>query len=95
MIKRDCYIKQLIAKKDNGLVKIITGVKRCGKSYLLFTLYKNYLNNIGVDDSHIIQIALDKRIVIVNGNELPHQDENGITYVGVIPFLLNPEFLNI
>lgn len=61
MIKRDCYIKQLIAKKDNGLVKIITGVRRCGKSYLLFTLYKNYLNNIGVDDSHIIQIALDKR----------------------------------
>ncbi len=61
MIKRDRYIKQLIAKKDNGLVKIITGVRRCGKSYLLFTLYKNYLNNIGVDDSHIIQIALDKR----------------------------------
>lgn len=61
MIKRDSYIKRLAEKRKNGLVKIITGIRRSGKSYLLFNLYKNYLNSIGTDDSHIIQIALDRK----------------------------------
>lgn len=43
------------------MVKIITGIRRCGKSYLLFTLFHDYLNSQGVDDDHIIEIALDDR----------------------------------
>lgn len=61
MIKRDFYLNRLISKKENSLVKIITGIRRCGKSYLLFELYKNYLNSIGIDDKHIIKIQLDKK----------------------------------
>lgn len=61
MIRRDEYVNRLISKKGNGLIKIITGIRRCGKSYLLFELYKNYLNSQGIDDSHIIQISLDKK----------------------------------
>ncbi|HPY87474.1 MAG TPA: ATP-binding protein [Spirochaetota bacterium] len=58
-IKRDFYLKQLIDKKDNGRVKIITGIRRCGKSYLLFKLYKEYLSSVGVKENQIIAIALD------------------------------------
>ena len=61
MIKRDYYLNRLIAKKENGLIKIITGIRRCGKSYLLFELYKNYLKSLGIDDGHIIQIQLDRK----------------------------------
>lgn len=66
------YLKKIISKKQNGLIKIITGLRRSGKSYLLFEIYKNYLNSIGVDDSHIIQIALDKKEFedLRNPNEL-------------------------
>ena len=58
-IKRDYYLQKLIDRKNNHLVKIITGIRRCGKSYLLNHLFKNYLLNNGVDDSHIIMVALD------------------------------------
>ena len=60
LIERPKYLNQLINKKENGLIKIITGVRRCGKSYLLFKLYREYLNSIQVDDRHIIKLALDK-----------------------------------
>lgn len=59
MIERQAYLDKLIRKKENGLVKVITGIRRCGKSYLLFEIYHRYLNTIGVDDSHIIELALD------------------------------------
>ena len=59
MIERNRYLDKLIRKKENGLVKVITGVRRCGKSYLLFELYHSYLNSVGVDDKHIIELALD------------------------------------
>lgn len=59
MIARDQYLQQLIAKKENGLIKVITGIRRCGKSFLLFEIYHQYLNSIGVDDAHIIELALD------------------------------------
>ena len=49
----------LIRKKENGMVKVITGIRRCGKSYLLFDIYHKYLNSVGIDDSHIIELALD------------------------------------
>ena len=58
-IKRDAYLKQLKIRKDNGMIKIITGIRRCGKSFLLFVLYKKYLLENGVDNEHIIEIALD------------------------------------
>jgi len=60
-IKRDTYLNKLIRKRKNGLVKIVTGVKRCGKSYLLFNLFHDYLKNIGIKDDHIIEVSLDDR----------------------------------
>lgn len=58
-IKRDFYLKKLINKKNNCLIKVVTGIRRCGKSYLLNTIFKNHLLEDGVLDSHIIFIALD------------------------------------
>lgn len=58
-IKRDYYLNKLITKKHNGLIKVITGIRRCGKSYLLFTLFRNHLTKSGVADDHIIEIPFD------------------------------------
>ena len=55
----DLYLSRLISKMHNGKVKIITGIRRCGKSYLLSHIFRNYLAQQGVDDAHIIEIALD------------------------------------
>lgn len=60
-IKRDVYLKKLIDRQNNGLVKVITGIRRCGKSYLLFELFYKYLKSQGVDEQHIIKLALDDR----------------------------------
>ena len=59
MIKRDRYLNQVIARKHDGFVKIITGIRRCGKSYLLFELFREHLRAEGVDDAHIIGVNLD------------------------------------
>ncbi len=58
-IQRDFYLQELISKKENGMIKVITGIRRCGKSYLLFELYRNYLLSIGVKEANIIMLALD------------------------------------
>lgn len=58
-IKRDRYLNTLISKEHNGLIKVITGMRRCGKSYLLFTFFKKHLLSEGVDEAHIIEIAFD------------------------------------
>ena len=58
-IKRDYYLEQLIKREGNGLIKIVTGIRRCGKSYLLRTLFKNHLLENGVDEKHIIEMAFD------------------------------------
>ena len=58
-IQREYYLQQLIERRENGLVKVVCGLRRCGKSYLLFQIYLDYLRGEGVDDDHIIQIALD------------------------------------
>lgn len=59
-INRDKYLNKLIDKKENGLIKVVTGIRRCGKSYLLDPLYKNYLLNSGIEESHIIKLDLDE-----------------------------------
>ena len=58
-IRRDTYLNKLISKRHNGLIKVITGVRRCGKSYLLFDLFREYLRKSQVPDDHIIEMAFD------------------------------------
>ena len=72
IIKRDSYINRLIDKKENGLIKVITGIRRCGKSYLLFNLYYDYLLANGIKEEQIITIALDddKYVALRNPDEL-------------------------
>ena len=52
-IKLDAYLQQLIERKDNGMIKVITGIRRCGKFFLLFTIFKRYLLENGVDADHM------------------------------------------
>ena len=59
-IKRDYYLNELINRIDNQLIKIVTGIRRCGKSYLLNVIFKNYLVEQGIDQEHIIQLSLDE-----------------------------------
>lgn len=72
IIKREQYVKELLSKRWNGKVKIITGIRRCGKSFLLSTLYKDYLKAEGVEDDCFVEIALDKKAYVKyrNPNEL-------------------------
>lgn len=60
VIERNYYLNKLISKRENGLIKVITGIRRCGKSYLLFELYRNYLRSVGVPDENIVELALDE-----------------------------------
>ncbi len=59
-IKRDYYLKEFVDRIDNQLIKIVTGIRRCGKSYLLNVIFKNYLIEQGIDEEHIIQLSLDE-----------------------------------
>ena len=89
IIKREEYIESLLAKRWNGKVKIITGIRRCGKSFLLSTLYKDYLKLEGVSEDCFIEIALDRKAYMKyrNPNELYEyvisktQDESRRYYV--------------
>lgn len=69
---RNHYIQQLIIRKNNDMIKVITGIRRCGKSYLLFTLFKKHLLEIGINNSHIIEIQLDIR------NNIKYRDPDKI-----------------
>ena len=62
VILRDKYLEDLKNRMHNGMIKVITGIRRCGKSYLVFNIFKEYLLNTGVQENHIISIALDERI---------------------------------
>lgn len=59
-IRRDIYLNKLINRMHNGMIKVVTGIRRSGKSYLLFTIFKDYLLSEGVDEDHIISIELDR-----------------------------------
>lgn len=61
VINRDIYLRKLIASRHNGMIKIVTGVRRCGKSFLLSTIYANWLREQGVDEAHIVTIDLEDR----------------------------------
>ena len=71
-IKRDIYLNKLIDRRENGSIKVITGIRRCGKSYLLFNLYYRYLLETGVPQEHIIRVALDdeEHEELLNGKAL-------------------------
>lgn len=58
-IRRDIYLNKLISKRHNGLIKVVTGMRRCGKSYLLFNLFKDYLLSQSIPEDHIIEMAFD------------------------------------
>lgn len=59
IVKRDLYLNKLIERRENGSIKVITGIRRCGKSYLLFNLYYEYLIAHGMDKTRIITVTLD------------------------------------
>ena len=61
IIERDLYLDKLLSHRHNGMIKVVTGMRRCGKSYLLFNLFVDALNKEGVDDKHIIKINLEDR----------------------------------
>ena len=58
-IRRERYLDALVERRHNGMIKVITGIRRCGKSYLIFHIFKNYLLGKGIDELHIISIELD------------------------------------
>lgn len=60
-IKRDEYLNKLLRKRNNGLIKVVTGIKGCGKSYLLFHIFHNHLIIEGIPEDHILEVALDDR----------------------------------
>lgn len=81
IIPRPKYLDQLIAAKGNGMIKIITGIRRCGKSFLLFTLFSEWLRQQGVVESHIIKIDLEDRrnISLKNPDALLNQIDSRMT----------------
>ena len=90
-IKRDYYLNKLIRHKKNGLVKIVTGIRRCGKSYLLFKLFRDHLIGSGVKDDHIISVALDDygNKHLLDPDELYRHVKNSITDGGDYYILLD------
>lgn len=89
IIRRNMYLSRLIERKHNGLVKIITGIRRCGKSYLLFKLFREHLESVGVDKNHIVEVQLDTQAQIPQRNPYKLYDyivnrippDGGMTYV--------------
>ncbi|NLP47578.1 MAG: ATP-binding protein [Clostridiales bacterium] len=92
-IKRPKYLEQLISKRENGFVKVITGVRRCGKSYLLFNLYREFLISLGVEDKQIIGLALDevRNAKYRNPLELDNYIRNQITSQNTIYYVFLDE----
>lgn len=76
IIKRSAYLKKIISVQHNGMIKIITGIRRCGKSFLLSTIYSEWLKEQGMDESHIININLEDR-----RNRLLRNPDNLLEYI--------------
>jgi predicted AAA+ superfamily ATPase len=102
VIKRDFYLSKLIQHKKNGMVKIITGIRRCGKSYLLFKLFRDHLLESGIKEDHIISIALDDfgNRKLQNPDELYNYVKSQIVdnedyYILLDEIQLVPEFENV
>ena len=72
MIQRNHYLDELVSLQGNGMIKIITGMRRCGKSYLLFDIFVSYLEEQGIAPEHIIKIDLEdfKNMALRNPNNL-------------------------
>lgn len=75
-IKRDYYLQKLLNRRHNGLIKVVTGMRRCGKSYLLFNLFTKALRQEGIDESHIVQINLEDR-----RNQALRNPDNLLNYI--------------
>lgn len=75
-IKRDEYLNRLIVRRANGFIKVITGIRRCGKSYLLNTLFYHYLLSIGITENHIIRFAFDSADDLIKIGEDPFRFDN-------------------
>ena len=89
-IKREQYLNELIERKNNGLIKVITGLRRSGKSYLLNKLYRSYLLNHGIKASQIISFAFDNlENIMILDKYLP--DEQTLIYDARKNYVVNPK----
>lgn len=102
IIQRNNYLNQLINRRHNGMIKIVTGLRRCGKSFLLATLYTNWLKSQGVDDDHIININLEDRRNknLRDPDELLNYIDSNLTdesvhYIMIDEIQLVPEFEDV
>ena len=106
VIKRDILLNKLIQAKNHNLIKILVGIRRCGKSFLLFNLFKQHLLGTGVwniPDSEkreqetfsLRHIGDNFRKMVITGDpyEKPWTDRNCVTFIGIVPFLLDPHSL--
>lgn len=77
-IKRDVYLNKLVQRKHNGLVKVVTGVRRCGKSYLLNTIFYHHLLEAGVREDHIVRFAFDSAddLILIGENMLALEQQD-------------------
>lgn len=77
-INRDIYLNRLITRKQNGFIKVITGIRRCGKSYLLNKIFYNYLLSESVDKNHIIRFAFDSAddLLLIDEDILDISEQN-------------------
>ena len=103
IIKRDKYLQMLIDSQGNGLVKIVTGGRRCGKSFLLFRIFHNYLMSQGVDESHITELSLDDRRnrslcnpdALLNHIDARHKNDGKTNYVILDEIQLVEDFVGV
>lgn len=97
MIERPHFLKQLEKKRGNGLVKIVTGIRRCGKSYLLFEIFRDHLRALGVPEDHIIALSLDELSALRYRNpmELDAYVRSRITNSGAMHYVLLDEIQKV
>ena len=93
LIQRDLYLNQLISRKENGLIKTITGLRRSGKSFLLFKIFHNHLLECGVKEENIITLALDDDLNREYRN--PWRSDKGYLIINIFDLLLNPNSLDL